>query len=115
MNSDLKPMVLGNGLTLRFDDQSNRYFGDFHRICICVQICLPEQVALSAGLAGGKDFLERKLEKMGVPSESLEKERKILLDAFLATGLTYLEKKDFPQQLLLKLQKEKSRPVFLRN
>ena len=115
MTSKLEPIVLKNGLSLHFIDQSNRYFGDFHRICIKVQIFLPADMELTAGLKREKAFLEKKLEKMGVTTEAVESERKALVDAFLASGLIYLEKASFPQQLLNKLLKEKPRPVFLRN
>lgn len=115
MDNELEPIVLSNGLTVRFVDQSNRYFGDFHRIYIEVQICLPDHMELPVGFSREKTFLKKTLEKMGVPTEALERERKLLIDAFLATGRTYLEKDDFPQRLLFKLQQEKQRPVFLRN
>lgn len=111
----LDPLVLKNGLIIRFFDQSNRYFGDFHRIFIKVQIALPDHFELTAGLNREKAYLERSIEKMGVTSAEFERERNALIDAFLATSKNYFEKDDFPKQLSLKLLQRKQRPVFQRN
>lgn len=115
MTNELDPLVLNNGLVIRFIDQSNRYFGDFHRIYIRVRISLPDSFALPEGLTPETACLEIKLEKMGVPTDSLVAERKSMIEAYLLTSRTYLEKDGFPLQLSLKLQQEKRRPVFLRN
>lgn len=109
------PVVLQNGLVISFVDKSNRYFGDFHRICITAVVTLPEALELPAGFPKERARLEKKLEKMGVPSEDVESERKALVEAFLQTSRAYFEKADFPQQLLRKLIQEKPKPIFLRN
>lgn len=115
MTEELDSLVLVNGLKLHFTDQSNRYFGDFHRICIKVQIALPDNFELPAGLIREAAFLEKTLEKMGVTTDALDEQRKALVEGFLSTSRSYLEKNDFPKQLLLKIQQKKPKSVFLRN
>lgn len=111
---EFAPVTLKNGLVIQFIDQSNRYFGDFHRVFIQVTISLPEQLAASAGLSTDRASLVRSLEKMAVPGKLIDAERESLIDAFLETSTAYLEKDNFPQQLLVKLRQEKSKPVFMR-
>jgi len=114
--SDLfSPIHLTNGVVIRFIDQSNRYFGDFHRVCVKVVISLPIDFPLPDGMLPENACLEKYLERMGVPSSAVETERKSLIDAFLQTSRSYFEKVDFPQQLLRKIQEQKARPIFLRN
>lgn len=114
MSEVFASLELGNGLVVRFVDQSNRYFGDYHRVSIRVVIALPDEFELPEGMKREKACLEKNLEKMGVPTASVETERRALVDGFLKSSRAYLEKDNFPQQLLAKLQKEKTRPVFLR-
>jgi hypothetical protein len=114
MTEELDSLVLANGLKLHFVDQSNRYFGDFHRICIKVQIALPDTFELPSGLTRETAFLEKTLEKMGVTTDVLDEQRKALIDSFLAASRSYLEKNDFPKHLLLKIQQKKPKSVFLR-
>jgi len=109
------PIVLKNGLQVSFIEKSNRYFGDYHRISITAVVSFPDNYELPTGLSKERAKLEKKLEKMGVPTAQLETERNKLVETFLSTSRVYLERDDFPQQLLRKLQQEKSRPVFLRN
>jgi len=108
-------VVLMNGLTISFQDQTNRYFGDFHRVCIQVRIMLPKDYELPAGISREKAYLEKKLEKMGVASGRVEAQQALLIESFLTTSQEYLERDDFPQQLLAKIQRHKPKPVFLRN
>ena len=37
----IKEEKLANGLNVLFADESNRYFGDYHRICILVTLLYP--------------------------------------------------------------------------
>ena len=112
---EFAPVVLQNGIVIRFVDQSNRYFGDFHRICITAEVSLPENFVLPVGFPKEQARLKKRLEKMAVTSDAIESERRALVEAFLATSRAYFEKDDFPRQLLRKLQQEKPKPIFLRN
>lgn len=115
MTDELQTVVLKNGLIVRFLDQSNRYFGDFHRVCILVEISLPDRIELPAGLTREGACQKRELVRMGVPSAALAEVRKSLVDSFLSTARIYLEQDAFPHQLLNKLQQVQGRPIFQRN
>lgn len=115
MAEEIKTVTLENGLVLRFFDQTNRYFGDFHRICILVELSLPEQYELPVGLAKDNASLKRTLEKMGVSTAAVAEMKNKMIDTFLETSRSYLEKESFPQQLAARLLRESGRPVFQRN
>ncbi len=115
----LKTVPLDNGLTLEFLDRSNRYFGDFYRVCITVRAELPLAkldltVAQKKALQGREDGLcyARSLERMGVAGADLARVKDQLIKDFLNSSLRYLEKADFPEQLLRKKLAEKPRPSF---
>lgn len=113
MPEELPTITLENGLVIHFYDQSNRYFGDFHRVCIKVSIALSQDLEISVDLSETGCF-ERTLEKMGVPSADLDTVRNALIDAFLTTSRAYLERPDFPEQLLRKMQQDKKPPTLFR-
>ena len=115
MAEKLHDLTLKNGVLVSFYDQTNRYFGDFHRVCVQVIVDLPEGFDLPPGLSRANCRYERTLEKMGVTSDLLDAERNALIDAFLTTSKSYLEKSHFPQQLLRKMQQQKRSPMFLQN
>lgn len=110
MSELLAPVRLENGLTITFEDQSNRYFGDYYRIFILVRVVLPDDYALPAGVGRGDIKFERTLEKMGVPTGRLDKEKQALVTAFLATSQAYLEGADFPQRLVATAEAKKIKP-----
>ena len=109
------PIALKNGLLIRFEEQGNRYFGDYHRILINAVVSFPCDFELPPGLSRDRAKLIKPLEKMGVPTAALEAERERLVATFLATSRDYLERADFPHKLLRKLQQEKAKPIFLRS
>lgn len=114
MSELLSPITLRNGLMITFEDRSNRYFGDFHRIFIRVSATLPDDFELPAGVARDDVKFERTLEKMGVPSALLAKEKQALVEAFLSSARAYLEEDDFPQRLAATAKAEKPKqPRFL--
>lgn len=105
--------TLDNGLQLQFFDQSNRYFGDYHRVKILVrcQVTLrpewlsacgdcgdPEQIRALLG-----DFVgyERSMEQMGVASAQLEAVKNSLIEGFLGTTAGYLGSEIFPGRFIL--------------
>ncbi|SHJ58408.1 hypothetical protein SAMN02745165_02720 [Malonomonas rubra DSM 5091] len=109
----VKKVTLENGIQVSFFDRSNRYFGDFHRICLQVVIELPLEFALTQGLDRDKAQLERSLEKMGVPSAEVEETISGLIESFLQTATAYLGKPEFPAQMLTKLQQQKRKAATL--
>jgi hypothetical protein len=114
MSEPIRTLRLKNGLLLRFYDESNRYFGDFHRVCIKLLAEIPVgQLTIPADLlAAAVDLpdalrLERKLERMGVVTADLVKVRQALLDDFLNSVVGYLEQPGFPERWLRKTLTEK--------
>ncbi len=114
-------IILDNGLSVNLYDHSNRYYGDFHRVCIEVKIDIPVQLEnLPAELSSGAAKLstplrfERSLERMGVAGTELQAVKTKLVADFLATSSIYLDKPDFAQQLLKKRLRDKSRQTDLR-
>lgn len=114
MSELLAPVILRNGLIINFEDQSNRYFGDYHRVFIKVRVVLPEGFILPAGVEPDDVTFERTLEKMGVPSAQLANEKQALVEAFLEASKDYLEEDEFPQRLVAAAKTRKpQQPSFL--
>ena len=101
--------TLANGLHLRFYDQSNRYFGDYHRVRIVVEI----ELALSNALlddpelltAGRKRFgatltTSKVLERMGVPGARVDELRAELVASYQREVQSYLSRPEVPLRLL---------------
>ena len=102
-----------NGIVLEFFDQSNRYFGDYHRLRVLVEIRLPLTPTLflqepdpaaardrAAALVGEVLVETRVLERMGVPGAEVEAVQSRLVEDFLASAGLYLGRPDFPARLL---------------
>jgi hypothetical protein len=101
--------MLDNGLTVRFRDETRRYFGNFHHIRIivhCVVPLTPELTDISVdygrfcGLVGGEIRYERTLEQMGVSGDDLNQVRQRLVATFVETAVPYLSSPSFPRQLV---------------
>lgn len=101
--------ILRNGLHLRFYDQTNRYFGDYHRVRIVVEI----ELALSNELlndsellaAGKKRFgasltTNKVLERMGVPGSRVDALRAELVASYQTEVQSYLSRPEVPLRLL---------------
>lgn len=109
---------LNNGLQLLVEDQSNRYFGDYHRLRLFVSCRVPvraeyftaetnpEQAAAEAvKILGTEVVYEKPLERMGVAGGELATIRQQVLDDFLSINRDYLARADFPAKFLaLKLR-----------
>lgn len=107
MSELFKSVELSNGLLVKFYDQSNRYFGDFHRVHILVvaQISvnkdsLPDHlkhlITLPIEVVGFETILGR----MAVPTESLLEIRASLVTDFLNSTGSYLADHVFIESLL---------------
>ena len=122
MAEPFRAVELENGLKVCFYDISNRYYGDFHRVCIEVKIDIPsqsillsdEQARLAEKLENPLCF-ETRLERMGVAGGELRRVREALVDSFLTSSSSYFNKPGFASQLLKKKLSEKARPIFFRD
>jgi len=109
--SELTEIALDNGLVLQVEDQTNRYFGDYHRVRLVVSchfevagILAHPDCNLDRGevrrLLGEQLRYEQILERMGVPGAAVEPTCRELVDQYLASNRSYLERADFPLRLL---------------
>lgn len=94
-----------NGLRYSVEDQSVRYFGDYHHVRLVVTFTFPcDERVLPAGESlsdvrrslGETISFCRTLSRMGVPSSDLERTKRELLDSFLSSATVYLARPDFP-------------------
>jgi len=107
----LKEVCLDNGLQIVFDDESNRYFGDYHRICIVASICCDLQamtvaeeeadlISRARQKFGNTLTITKRFEKMGVASDDVESVRNGMIDDFLKSASTYLSRPGYPLSLV---------------
>jgi len=115
MSEPLRTISLKNGLQIHFYDQTNRYFGDFHRVCIKVTAEVPlSRLTISPDFSSSSAKLpetvgfETYLTRMGVASAALDLVRAALIDDFIKASMPYMDNSDFPQRLLLKNLKKGS-------
>jgi hypothetical protein len=117
MTHPIDTRILANGLTVEFFDLSNRYYGDYHRVCIEVRcrIVLPGEHSLAAAdpekklaTLGDQVVFVRSMEKMGVAGEALETVRAEMIDGFARSTFSYLGAEGFPA-LLMAREKAKKR------
>jgi hypothetical protein len=101
--------ILTNGLHLRFYDQSNRYFGDYHRVRIVVAIELllnnellddPELLAAGRKRFGASLTTSKVLERMGVPGARVDELRAELVASYQREVQSYLSRPEVPLRLL---------------
>ena len=102
-----KQARLDNGLELSFSDGSNRYFGDYHRICVVATLAIPlerldddELRQQASAVFGQRLEVKKRLERLGVPSAELEQTRNAMVSDFLRHATTYLGRPDFPRRLV---------------
>jgi hypothetical protein len=101
--------TLANGLHLRFYDQSNRYFGDYHRVRIVVEIELTldnallddeELLAAARKRFGAALTTSKVLERMGVPGSRVDELRAELVASYQTEVQSYLSRPEVPLRLL---------------
>jgi len=85
---------LDNGVELEFFDLSNRYFGDYHRVCVEVHLRVPcpdrEEPLVRV----------RTLERMGVAGADVVMTRNALVEAYWHNAGRYLAHADYPARLI---------------
>lgn len=105
----LRTVRLENGLQLDFYDRSNRYFGDFHRVLLQVEVRLTPGCDTGSEAAGQLQdvvLLRRDLERMGVSTKELDAVRNALVESFLVSSSGYLQRSDVPAKLVSKYRAE---------
>jgi len=112
MATILREEKLANGLQITFADESNRYFGDYHRVCVVATIaCLlhdlpvegPDDEVLrrqAIELIGDRLSVVKRLERMGVPTAAVVEVRTALIDDFLRHASAYLCRPEYPRSLI---------------
>ena len=93
---------LANGIELSFFDRSNRYFGDYHRVCVEIRISVPPPA--------GPLQLVRHLERMAVPGAEVDPIRSRLIADFLDHASCYLAQAGTPARLAVAAATERSWP-----
>jgi len=113
---------LENGLVVDFFDRSNRYFGDYHRLCLEVRCRIPltidlfrdsvdpaEELRRAAELLGTEAVFRRTLERMGVEGAAVERTRAELVESFLRSNLAYLGSSAFaPRFVAVELRRRRA-------
>ncbi|RME40393.1 MAG: hypothetical protein D6794_02315 [Deltaproteobacteria bacterium] len=105
--------VLENGFELRFFDESNRYYGDYHRVRVIARLEVPLSAPLFAGnpdpdraLSRARRWLgesvrfEKVLERMGVAGDAVASVRQELVEGFLRSSRSYLAHPRFAERLV---------------
>lgn len=105
--TELERTSLDNGLEISFSDRSNRYFGDYHRICVVATLSYPlarladqELRQQAVAVFGERLSVDKHLERMGVPGAELEPTRSTMIRDFLQHAAGYLSHADFPRRLV---------------
>jgi len=101
---------LANGLLIAIFDETNRYFGDYHRVFLRVVLHYDLTPAdrndpfwsEARDRLGPELRLEKTLERMGVADSEVEGTVAALVDNFLATADEYLTRPDYPRQLVIR-------------
>ncbi|MCK4535421.1 MAG: hypothetical protein KAT93_00315 [Desulfuromonadales bacterium] len=102
---------LPNGLQIKFFDETNRYFGDYHRVCLRVVMTFDLEVPGTADLSDAPFWNEvrssfgqtldvtKRLERMGVPGAAVKQTVSDLIDDFLKAADEYMSRPDYPRRL----------------
>jgi len=101
---------LSNGLRITFIDETNRYFGDYHRVCLRVVMFV--DLGAAAGVAEDAEFwsaaqdvlgdeftIEKKLVRMGVPGAEVDAMITSLADEFMKAASDYMARPDYLKRL----------------
>lgn len=120
----LKETTLANGLKISFVDESNRYFGDYHRICVVATIrcsldtlrgTIDEELHRRAlSQYGDALVVEKRFERMGVASDDVAAVRDALIDDFMRHATQYLARPEYPGRLLsAELNRRQTRRLYV--
>ncbi|MHB8707473.1 MAG: hypothetical protein ACYC9I_01215 [Desulfuromonadales bacterium] len=92
---------LANGVTVAFVDQSNRYFGDYHRIRVEVQVTMPPLSGSTSTESPAPGCRQQTvyLERMGVAGADVETVRNRLAEDYWQHAGRYLAHAEYPARL----------------
>jgi len=109
----LRSLRLDNGLIIEFYDHSNRYFGDYHRVCVeaCCRVPVtPEWFATSVdsdvefrtaqAVLGHEAVFIKRLERMGVAGAAMAEAREDIIESFIRSSVAYLSSGAFPSRFI---------------
>ena len=120
----IKEEHLSNGLQISFSDESNRYFGDYHRVCVVATIvCNLHDLPMANSddkafrcqaieALGEQLSIVKRFERMGVSSADVEEVRTALIDDFLQHTSVYLSRPDYLRSLVSAELKKRSTHRF---
>lgn len=120
----IKEQRLANGLLIVFTDVSNRYFGDYHRICVVATIVCnlndfstekPDDESFfsqAVETLGEQVTVVKRLERMGVATADVEAVRAELIDSFLHHASSYLSRPEYPRALVHAELKKRRTPRY---
>ena len=92
---------LANGVQIDFIDKTNRYYGDYHRVCIDVELRFAAD-----DYAVMHKF--QTLERMGVGGDDVASVQTQLLNSFRHGTMPYMERTVFPDKFMQSLERRKS-------
>lgn len=92
---------LDNGVQIHFIDATNRYYGDYHRVCIVVELRFA-----SDEYAQAHKF--QTLERMGVCGAEVESVQEQLLNSFRQGTMKYMGNENFEKRFLQSCKTRKS-------
>ncbi|MDT8444349.1 MAG: hypothetical protein RQ722_08660 [Desulfuromonadales bacterium] len=107
MMTTIRQVSLANGLQIVFTDESNRYFGDYYRVCVAATIVcdlydlpagtIDEQAVRCQAIDAFGEHLTvvKRFERMGVPTLDVARVRTTLIDDFLQHAASYLARPDY--------------------
>ena len=101
MNDLFHSVILDNGLTVEFTDETVRYYGDYHRI----------QIDVFIALADGRREQFQRLERMGISGDMLDAVKREVMDAFRRNCLPYMASPGFPEKFIASLKQRKVKPL----
>lgn len=90
---------LANGVEVAFTDLSNRYYGDYHRVCVEVRIMAPCPPGHGGPAVSDRLLTIKRLERMAVPGAQVAAVRDRLVDHFWVHAAGYLAHSEFPARL----------------
>ncbi len=114
------PQHLNNGVQVEFIDKTNRYYGDYYRVCIEVVLRLNnDEAALCSagsnqgdgqgdGQQGGQAYQFQTIERMGVSGDDLVTVKQQVLDSFCRGTMVYMARDSFPEKFKKSLTHRKS-------
>ncbi|MGK2944313.1 MAG: hypothetical protein ACSLFC_06205 [Desulfuromonadales bacterium] len=112
MMATIRQVPLANGLQIVFTDESNRYFGDYHRVCVVATIVcnlhelpadtIDEQALRCQAVDAFGEHLAvvKRFERMGVPTLDVDRVRTALIEDFLQHAASYLARPDYLRSLV---------------